>query len=192
MARRQRPQLENGLYHLTGRGVRRLPLFVDDEDRLVYLAMVSRAVGRYGWLVHCYCLMPNHVHLLVETPNANVSAGMQWLHGRYAEHVNHRHRHEGHAFDRRFHSILVERESHLLELVRYIVLNPVRGGICGRPEFFPWSSYRELIGLAPSTCTSLDRILGFFGTDVDQARRRLVAFVRDASWQRELPPAPPA
>ena len=187
MTRRLRLQVEDGLYHLTSRGVRQLPLFVDDQDRLFYLSMLARAVNRYRWVVHSYCLMPNHVHLLVETPQANVSAGMQWLHGRYAEHVNHRHQHEGHAFDRRFHSVLVERDSHLLEVVRYIALNPVRAGICGRPEFFPWCSYRELMGFARPTCTSVERILGCFSDDLDVARQRLAAFVRNASWQRKTP-----
>lgn len=165
---------------MTGRGVRQLWLFLDDEDRSTYMALLTKAMGRFGWLVHSYCLMSNHVHLLVETPQANLSTGMQWIHGRYAEHVNQRHGHEGHAFDRRFHSVLVERESHLLEAVRYISMNPVRAGICRRPEAFPWSSYRELIGMAPRTCTSLDRILACFAQDPELARRRFAAFVRDA------------
>lgn len=184
MTRKLRVQVEDGLYHLTSRGVRQLFLYLDDEDRFVYLALLAGAVRRYGWIVHSYCLMPNHVHLLVETPQANVSAGVQWFHGRYAEHVNQRHGHEGHAFDRRFHSVLVEQDSHLLEVVRYIALNPVRACICGQPEALPWSSYRELMGLVPRTCTSLDRILGCFADDVDLARRRLAAFVGDTSWQR--------
>jgi REP-associated tyrosine transposase len=179
--RAPRPQVEGGIYHLTARGVRRLPLFVDDEDRLTYTALLSQVVARFGWLVHLYCLMPNHVHLLVETPHGNVSRAVQWFHGRYAEHVNQRHAHEGHVFDRRFHSVLVERDPHLLEAVRYIAMNPVRAAICAEPEWFPWSSYRELVGLSPPTCTSLDLILGCFADEPDSARARLAEFVRDAS-----------
>jgi REP element-mobilizing transposase RayT len=179
MPRAPRIQFEGGLYHLTSRGVRRLSLFADHDDRRTYLTFLGGALGRFGWLVHSYCLMPNHVHLLVETSHPNLSEGVQWLHGRYAQHVNHRHLYDGHAFDRRFHSRLVERESHLLEAVRYISLNPVRAGLCTRPEAFEWSSYRELLGLVPPALTSLDRVLGFFADDRELARRRLAAFVAD-------------
>lgn len=188
MPRPLRPQVEGGIYHLTSRGVRKLPLFVDDEDRLTYTALLNKVVRRFGWIVHLYCLMPNHVHLLVETPQANVSGAVQWFHGRYAEHVNQRYGFEGHVFDRRFHSVLVEREGHLLEAVRYIAMNPVRAGLSAEPEWFAWSSYRELNGLSAPTCTSVEWILECFADDLATARHRLAAFVRDRAENQPSPP----
>jgi REP element-mobilizing transposase RayT len=142
------------------------------------LAAVSTAVDEFGWLVHAYCLMPNHYHLLVETPLPNLSRGMKKINGTYAQGFNARYTRVGHLFQDRFHSILVDRDDYLLILSRYIVLNPVRAGIADAPEEWIWSSYRPTIGMGPRprflTC---EHVLGYFGESREKARRRYASFV---------------
>ena len=131
MPRPLRDQVEGGIYHLVSRGVRKLPIFTDDRDRERFLWLLEVTADRYGWQIHAYCLMTNHFHLLVTTPDPNVSAGMQYLNGRYCQWFNWRHGYEGHVVERRFFSVLMETDEQLLTVARYIVLNPVRAGLCG-------------------------------------------------------------
>jgi len=105
-------------------------------------------VRRFNWLCHAYCLMDNHYHLLIETPEGNLSAGMRQLNGVYTQSFNRAHGRDGHLFKGRFNAILVEKQSHLLELCRYVILNPVRAGMVARPEQHPWSSYLATLGAA--------------------------------------------
>src|SRR5450759_1095392 len=114
------------IYHVTARGNAREAIFRDDADRDLFLAALGEVVTRFGWLFHAYCLMDNHYHLLIETSQGNLSPGMRQLNGVYTQRVNRRHARVGHVFQGRFKAILVERDSYLLELARYIVLNPVR------------------------------------------------------------------
>ena len=123
-------QFEGATYHIVTRGVRKLPLFTDDRDREFFLELLDLTVARYEWELHAYCLMTNHFHLLISTPGANVSAGMQYLNSCYAQWFNWRHDYEGHLVERRFWSKLIETDEQLFETARYIVLNPVRAGIC--------------------------------------------------------------
>jgi len=129
MARPLRIELAGALYHVTSRGDERRPIFFEDGDRSAFLAVLGEVIARFGWLCHAYCLMTNHYHLLVETPHANLSQGMRQLNGVYTQYVNRSHRRVGHLFQGRFKGILVEKESYLLELARYVVLNPVRAGM---------------------------------------------------------------
>jgi REP-associated tyrosine transposase len=126
MARPLRLEFPGAIYHLTGRGNARQKIFFADPDRELFLDTFGGVVSRYGWICHAYCLMANHYHLLVETPKANLSLGMRQLNGVYTQAFNRRHKRVGHLFQGRFKAILVEKESYLLELCRYIVLNPVR------------------------------------------------------------------
>jgi len=178
MARQLRIEIPGGTYHITARGNVRRTIFRDDRDRQRMLAGVSTAVDEYGWLVHAYCLMPNHYHLLVETPLPNLSRGMKKINGTYAQGFNARHKRVGHVFQDRFHSILVDKEDYLLKLSRYIVLNPVRAKIVAMPEEWAWSSYRPTVGTGPRprflTC---EQILGYFGESREKARRAYVGFV---------------
>ena len=123
-----RLQFPGAVYHLTSRGNARQKVFFTDADRELFLKTLTRVVRRYDWVCHAYCLMANQFHLLVETPKANLSIGMRQLNGIYAQSFNRRHNRTGHLFQGRFKAILVERESHLLELCRYVVLNPARNG----------------------------------------------------------------
>ncbi len=163
MPRKPRLQLAGGFFHVFGRGVRREPIFWDDEDRQYFLNLLGVITDRQRWLVLAYCLMTNHFHLLLETPEPNLSAGMHRQLGGYAQWFNERHRVEGHVFERRYQSVLAESDAHMLELTRYVVLNPVRAGVCSHAGQYRWSSYRATAGLAPAPrFLAHERVLDFF------------------------------
>jgi putative transposase len=174
-------QLAGGIFHVTARGVRRSTIFHDERDHSVFLGLLGRLIRKLSWRCHAYCLMPNHYHLVLETPEADLSAGMHWLNSRHAQWFNERHGLEGHVFDRRFYSALVESEWHLVQLSRYVVLNPVRAGLCAHPADWPWSSYRAAVGknrLAQVVITVA--WLELFGSNLDSARIGYEAFVQEA------------
>jgi REP element-mobilizing transposase RayT len=178
MARPLRIEFPGALYHVTTRGNARRAIFKSDSDRWRFLETLDDTAERHHWLVHAYCLMPNHYHLLVETPEGNLSAGMRRLNGVYTQKYNHRNGQVGHLFQGRFKAILVDRDTYFLELCRYIVLNPVRAGIIDAPEDFAWSSHRAVLGLAPSPGSLVnDTVLNHFGKDGRQAREAYQRFV---------------
>ena len=168
MARAFRPNIADGLYHITARGVRRSPIYDDEIDYRRFLAMFRRVSKDLGWICHAYCQMPNHYHLVVETTAPNLSLGMQRLNSRYAAWFNWRHGFVGHVFESRFYSGVIEYNAHFLELCRYVVLNPVRAGLCRHPKEWPFSSY-------PTAPTP--RILDQFGSDPISARARYERFI---------------
>ena len=129
MARALRIEYPDAVYHITSRGNARNEIFADDQDRDNFLTVLGVVVKRYNWLCHAYCLMDNHYHLMIETPDANLSRGMRQLNGVYTQKYNWRHSKTGHIFQGRYKSILVEKENYLLELCRYVVLNPVRANM---------------------------------------------------------------
>jgi len=179
MARPLRVQFEGALYHVTSRGNARQDIFLDDEDRLAFLEILAEAVSRYGWICHGYCLMSNHFHLLIETPSANLARGMQFLNGVYTQKFNRHHKRFGHVLQGRYKAILVEKESHLLELARYIALNPVRTGAVRSARDWPWSSYRATSGQAESPeFLTTDWILSQFDEQRERAVRAYRKFVR--------------
>jgi len=161
------------------RGNDRESIFFNDGDRSRFLEILTDAVDRHGWLCHAYCLMTNHYHLLVETPQAGLSRGMQLLNGVYTQHVNRTHNRVGHLFQGRYKAILVEKDSYLLELARYVVLNPVRAKMVRRIDGWKWSSYRATAGLesVPPLLT-VEWLLGQFGADPARAAREYRRFVR--------------
>ena len=158
MARPLRLEFAGALYHVTARGNERRAIFLDDldTDRAMFLDTLAQAVERFDWVCHGYCLMTNHYHLLIETPDANLSKGMRQLNGVYTQYLNRSHGRVGHLFQGRYQGILVEKEAYLLELARYVVLNPVRAGMVSTPEDWHWSSYRATAGLdsAPAFLTT--------------------------------------
>jgi putative transposase len=148
MSRPTRIQFPGALYHVYARGNRRGDLYLDERDYLVWLDHLASTVERFAFSVHAYCLMPNHYHLVMETTAANLSDGMHFLNCGYAQHFNKRHKLVGHVTQGRFHAILLDWDCHLLELSRYLPLNPVRAGLVAAPECWRWSSYRAIAGLA--------------------------------------------
>jgi len=149
MARPLRIEFEGAVYHITTRGNARSSIFFTDSDRHAFVEILAEAVDRYNWLCHAYCLMTNHYHLLIETPERSLSRGMRHLNGVYTQCMNRRHKRTGHMFQGRFKSILIQKESHLLEVARYVVLNPVRADMVARPGDWPWSSYAATAGQGP-------------------------------------------
>ena len=178
MARPLRIEYAGALYHVTSRGNAQGAIYQDDEDRIGFLRLLHACVTRYNWYCHAYCLMDNHYHLLIETTDANLSKGMKYLNGTYTQEFNRRHKRVGHVFQGRFKAILVERETYLLELARYIVLNPVRARMLHTAEAWPWSSYRATAGLSgvPVYLTT-DWVLGAFGENREQAQAKYREFV---------------
>ena len=149
MARQLRLELPGGLYHVTSGGDRREAIYLNDTDRQRWLSLLGEVCVRYNWLCHAYCLMDNHFHIVVETVDGNLSAGMRQLNGVYTQWHNRAHGRVGHVFQGRFKAIMVQREAYLLELARYVVLNPVRAEMCPMPQNWPWSSYQAMVGEAP-------------------------------------------
>jgi putative transposase len=183
MPRPPRIQAPGALYHINSRGNRREPIYLDERDRRIFLSLLGQVVRRYEWLCLSYCLMDNHFHLLLETPKPNLSAGMQRLKGAYGRWFNDRYGLVGHLFQGRFHSELVAGDEHLLEVGRYIVLNPVRAGLARRAEDWPWSSYSATIGpRRPPAFLSVESLLQHFG-DGWVARAKFRAFVEEAQTE---------
>jgi REP element-mobilizing transposase RayT len=171
---------DGDFFHVSSRGNRRGSVFHGDSDRALLAALLNKTVPRYAWICHAFAFLGNHFHLLVETPTFNLSAGMQYLNGRYAQIFNHHHSYSGHVFEGRFKSKHVESESHLLECCRYIALNPVRAGLVRRPERWPWSSYRATAGIGPrAQFLTVDTVLALFDDDVRRARAAYRKFVAD-------------
>ena len=137
-----RTTLPDGYFHITARGVAQRPIYLDDDDYRLFLALAGATVRRYDWDVSAFCLMPNHFHIVVETTQEALSHGVQWLDGVYARSFNACHNRWGHLFGGRFRSWVVESEEHLYAACRYILENPVRAGLCERPEDWPWSGSR--------------------------------------------------
>jgi REP element-mobilizing transposase RayT len=180
MPRRLRLLSPGGIYHVTARGNRRQAIFADDRDRRTFLEQLGFVADTHGWEGYSYCLMPNHIHLVVMTPEPDLSVGIQRLNGTYAQLFNRRHGFDGHLFQGRFHSVEVAADGHLLELSRYLAQNPVRAGLCAGPADWPWSSCRAVLGLSrPLDFLRVERVLGHFGPDRDRARRAFHTFVHE-------------
>lgn len=178
MARPLRTQHEWATYHLFIRGVRRAPIFHDDDDRETFLSLVGSTTLARGWLVTSYCLMRNHYHLSLTTPNANVAAGMHALNACYAQGFNRRHGYTGHLFESRYNDVVVETDDHLQRLAAYIVLNPVRAGLCSLPGEWRWSSYRATVGEEPARpFLTVDSLLETFDAEPSKSRELFRAFV---------------
>ncbi|MGQ9571301.1 MAG: REP-associated tyrosine transposase, partial [Thermodesulfovibrionales bacterium] len=187
MARPLRIEYGEAVYHITSRGNARDKIFNDDRDKEKFLEVLDSVVKRYNWLCRAYCLMDNHYHLLIETPDANLSMGMRQLNGVYTQAYNRRHKRPGHIFQGRYKAILVQKENYLLELCRYVELNPVRAKMAKKPEDWKWSSYSAIVGLRkiPEYLTA-DWILSQFGSKKKTAQKRYKEFVLQG-MQKESP-----
>lgn len=178
MARPLRLEFAGALYHVTSRGDRREDIFLCDDDRVEWLEVLGTVCSRFNWVVHAYCQMTNHYHLLVETVDGNLSRGMRQLNGAYTQSFNRSHGMVGHLFQGRYKSILVQKETYLLELTRYVVLNPLRANMVESLEDWRWSSYPFVTGQeAPPPWLDTDWLLGQFGTQRGEAIRSYRQFV---------------
>jgi putative transposase len=180
MARPLRLEFPGALYYVTARGNERKPIYRDDRDRRRFLERLAAVVHGYSLRLHAYVLMRNHYHLLVETPVANLSRAMRQLNGVYTQDFNRRHRRVGHLFQGRYKAIVVEQDAYLVELSRYLHLNPVRVGEVSTAWNFPWSSAAAFVGRARAPeYLVVGAVLGPFGRRLSTARRRYGAFLME-------------
>ena len=179
MARPLRLELAGGLYHVTSRGDRREAIFLNDADRLVWLEVFAQTCKRFNWICHAWCLMDNHYHIVVETIEGNLAQGMRHLNGVYTQTFNRTHKRVGHVFQGRYKAIIVEKEGYLLELARYVVLNPLRAGMVKDIADWHWSSYAAMLGIqAKPEWLQSDWILGQFSSQRRRAINLYIDFVR--------------
>jgi putative transposase len=180
MARPLRIEYPGALYHVTSRGNARGRIFRNDKDREYFLDLLGFIIERFHWLCHAWCLMDNHYHLILETPEGNLSRGMRQLNGIYTQKYNWRYTKTGHVFQGRYKAILVDKENYLLELCRYVILNPVRANIVKRPQDWKWSSYRSTTGTAktPQWLTT-DWILAQFSRSRRRAQKLYHQFIME-------------
>ena len=180
MARPPRLELAGALYHVSSRGDGRADIFLSDQDRLAWLETLAQVCERFNWVCHAYCQMTEHYHVVVETPDANLSKGMRQLNGVYTQRFNRLHQRVGQVFQGRFKAILVEKDGYLLELARDVVLSPLRAKMVRRIEQWPWSSYRATCGqMAKPDWLQTDFILSRFSVQRARAIAKYVAFVHE-------------
>ena len=175
MSRPLRIEFPGGLFHVTSRGDRREAIYLDDADRQQWLTLLGQVCQRFNWVCHAYCLMDNHFHIVVETLDGNLSAGMRQLNGVYTQWHNRVHDRVGHVFQGRFKAVVVQRESYLLELARYVVLNPVRAGI-GLPSVWDDLKSQLYLGDEDFACRLQQQTQSKVGhTEIPRAQRRAAA-----------------
>ena len=179
--------MPNAFNHVMSKGNRGDPILTHEAEFQRFLAILRQTTTRFRWRCLAYCLMTNHYHLVVRTPEPNLSEVMHYLNGAYARWFNRRHGYQGHVFQGRFHSRSIESDWHLLEACRYVVLNPVRANLVRRPSDWAWSSYHATVGTRPDVASiALSEVLRFFGRRRPEAREAFRAFVDNAPGQRPL------
>jgi len=187
MARSLRIEYPGALYHVTSRGDRQEAIFEDDADRHKFLEVFANVVKQMQWVCYGYCLMDNHYHLIVATPDANLAKGMRQINGTYTQASNRRHNRVGHLFQGRYKSIVVDGDAYLLELARYVVLNPVRAGLVSSPGDWQWSSYGATVGSAmPVSWLNVNAVLEHFSNDSGIARREFSAYVQEGIKEKSI------
>ena len=187
MARKPRIHLPGGLYHVIFRGNGGQDVFLADADRYRFYLLLQEGTHRFGYRVHAFCCMTNHIHLALQIGDIPLSRAMQNLSFRYTRWINWREKRTGHLFQGRYKAVLVDGDSYLLELVRYIHLNPVRAGMVRRPEEYPWSGHRAYLGMETLPWLTTDWMLAQFGKNVAKARSEYTAFVLDGLDEERRP-----
>ena len=178
MARLLRPRLRGGVYHAYARSIRDTALFVDDDDRAIFLALLGLVVVKFEWKIEAYCLMGNHYHLVIQTPHANISEGMQLLNGRYAMLFNAKYGFRGHVFGGRFKCRVIGDDEDLLGVMTYVEHNSVRHGICRRATQWPWSSARRRAASAVRSPIDLVDVIAYHAKTLDDATQMFKRVVK--------------
>jgi REP element-mobilizing transposase RayT len=187
MSRSIRIEYPHAIYHVTSRGNAQADIYKNDSDRLMFLETLAQVVKRFGWVCHAYCLMGNHYHLMIETPLANLGQGMRQLNGVYTQRFNRNHKRVGHVFQGRYKAIIIDGDSYLLELCRYIVRNPVAAHIATHAGDWQWSSYRATLGLeAAPKWLYVEWVLSQFGSSPIESRKHYERFVADGAGQPSI------
>lgn len=187
MARPLRIEFPGALYHITARGNARADIYLDDRDRHNFLQQIYAVCERYNWRCYGYCLMTNHYHLVMVTGDATLSKGMRALNGVYSQTFNRSHRRVGHLFQGRYGAVLIDKEAYLLELIRYVLLNPVRAHMTKSAGQYRWSSYRAMIGKAACPdWLGRDWVLSQFGKHKTRAQAKFIQFIRNGANQPPL------
>ena len=193
MARPLRIEVADGIFHVWNRGVNKADIVFDDADRQYFFNLLPQVIRRFGWIIIEPVLMTNHFHLVIKTPELTLSRGMKWLEQKFAEYVNRRYERVGHLFQGRFKHQLVESGTYLLELLRYVALNPVRAGMVERPEDYRWSAYRWLAGYeTPPEWYKPGDVLDAFGPDLETQQREFRKFtaagvgITEAPWHKAI------
>lgn len=180
MARKPRIEFQGALYHVIVRGNQRRRIFLTPDDYEDYLSRLWTYHEKFRFVLYAYCLMPNHIHLLIETGDAPLSKIMQAVQFSYTQSFNRRHRKVGHLFQGRYKAILCQKDEYLLELICYIHLNAVRAKLVKNPKSYRWSSHRAILGLEKNVRCDVDAVLKQFGGGRKSARRSYESFVLDA------------
>jgi putative transposase len=189
MPRPLRTDVSDATHHIAALAVERERVFREPADRRRLLALLGAIVDLYAWNCRAFCLMGTHFHLIVHTPEPNLSRGMQHLCGVYAQWFNWKYGRRGHLFGRRFGSVHIVSDEHLFEAHRYVALNPVRAGLCARPEFWRWGSFRSLAGLEePAPFLDVAGTLGLFAPRQAVAQAAFSRFVNAIDLEpKDLP-----
>jgi putative transposase len=186
VTRKSRVDAAGAVQHVIARGNASVRIVADDDDRHTLVAGLARANERYGWLVHAYCLMDTHIHVVVETPEPTLSIGMRRWIGSYAYEFNRRHARYGHLFAGPFFASLIETDAYVMQVCAYIVLNPVRAGLVDDPADWRWSSYRASAGLVRTPTFLETRLIpGMFHSDPMRARELYREMVRELSTTQD-------
>ncbi|QKY70371.1 transposase [Lentibacillus sp. CBA3610] len=163
MSRKPRVWYPGAVYHITARGNRRDSIFYDPDDYQHYMGLIASCMEDISFILHAYCLMPNHIHLLLETKEVPLGAIIKFIHTRYAIYFNKRHDFTGHVFQGRYYAKLIDSTDYFLRASRYIHLNPVESEIVTEPKNYVWSSYPEYMAEAKnSTLLETGRVLSYF------------------------------
>jgi REP element-mobilizing transposase RayT len=170
--RKPREEVDGGVFHVFARGNDKRLIYRDDDDRRIYLRMLRGTVKQRRWRLLAYCLMENHVHLLVETPQANLGVGMQRLHSLYAHEFNRRHGRSGHVFQGRYGAVRIKTDEQLWTVAAYIAMNPVAAGLCGSAEEWPWSSHAATMSGQAPDWVDVPCLFDYFGAAGGDGRRR--------------------
>jgi REP element-mobilizing transposase RayT len=189
MARPLRIEFPGAMYHVIARGNARASIFLNDHDRRAFLAELRDVAERFDWWYWAYCLMRNHYHLVVETVRPTLGRGMRELNGNHAQAFNKRHDRVGHLFQGRYQGILIDQHGYLAQVIRYVLMNPVRAGLVSGPHDWYWSSYLATVGLADAPPRlAIAKVLGLFDSDLERAPQTFARYLSAASSEDEPHP----